>query len=187
MKTALLIIDVQNDYFPGGSMELYNSPAAGIRIKELLKHFREWSLPVVHVQHVSARQGATFFLPGTPGVEFHDCVKPAPGEKIMVKNYPNSFRNTGLDDYLKSNDVSRLVVTGMMTHMCVDTTVRAAFDLGYECIVAGDCCATRALKINDTEVSAENVQNSFLAALNGIFSKVVDMDEVEKLLKQFPV
>ncbi|HSA15787.1 MAG TPA: cysteine hydrolase family protein [Spirochaetota bacterium] len=181
MKTALLVIDVQNDYFPGGRMELHGSVEAGEKIGDLMRIFRKRSLPVVHVQHVSVRPGAAFFLPGTSGVEFHDSVKPLAGEKIFVKNYPNSFRDTGLDAYLKENGVSRLVVAGMMTHLCVDTTVRAAFDLGYGCIVAGDCCATRALKINGAEVTAENVQNSFLAALNGIFAKVMTKDEAMQL------
>ncbi len=183
MKTALLIIDVQNDYFTNGRMELNNSFDASVKIKELIDSFRKKLMPVVHVQHISTKPGATFFLPDTPGVEFHENVKPVTGEKVVIKNYPNSFRNTDLDDYLKANNISKLVITGMMTHMCVDTTVRAAFDLGYDCYVVGDCCATRSLKIYDTEISSENVQNSFLAALNGVFSKVIKKDDVENLLK----
>jgi len=178
MKTALLIIDVQNDYFPGGKMELNNSIDAGIKTKDLIQHFRNKSMPVIHVQHISLRPGAAFLLPDTHGAEFHDSVKPKADEKIIVKHYPNSFRDTGLNSYLKENKISKLVIAGMMTHMCVDTTVRAAFDAGYECIVAGDCCATRALAINGNEVSADNVQNSFLASLNGVFSKVSKKDEI---------
>jgi nicotinamidase-related amidase len=71
----------------------------------------------------------------------------------------------------------------MMTHMCVDTTVRAAYDLGYECIVAGDCCATKSLSFHDTIISAENVQYSFLAALNGVFSQVLTYQKVIDVLK----
>ena len=185
MKTALLIIDVQNDYFPDGRMELHNSIETSFQIKDLIERFRNQSLPIIHIQHISIRPGATFFLPDTTGIEFHENVKPAAGEKIIVKNYPNSFRNTELDYYLKVNNISKIVITGMMTHMCVDSTVRAAYDSGYECIVAGDCCATKNLRIYGSEIPAEKVQNSFLAALNGTFSKVLKKDEIIKLLKDF--
>jgi nicotinamidase-related amidase len=183
MNTALLIIDVQNDYFPNGRMELHNSLNASIILKELLNHSRNISMPVIHIQHIAVKPGATFFIPDTAGAEIHENVKPIKGEKVFVKNFPNSFRGTELNNYLKENNISKLVIAGMMTHMCVDTTVRTAFDLGYECIVAADCCATKFLKLNNIEVSAENVQNSFLAALNGIFSKVLTKDEIIKLLK----
>jgi len=183
MKTALLIIDVQNDYFPGGKMELNNALDASVKIKSLLEHFRSKSMPVIHVQHISDRPGSTFFLPRTSGVEIHGNVKPKSEEKVIVKHFPNSFRETELNDYLKKNNISKLVIVGMMTHMCVDTTVRAAFDSGYDCIVAGDCCATRNLSINDKKIAAEDVQNSFLAALNGIFAKVLKKDEVIELFK----
>jgi len=183
MKTALIIIDVQNDYFPDGKMELNNSMEAGVKINDLLRFFRNSEMQVVHIQHISLKPGASFFLPGTVGAEFHYNVKPLTGEKVFVKNYPNSFRNTGLDEFLKENKISKLIIAGMMTHMCIDTSVRAAFDLGYECIVAGDCCATRALSIDNITISAENVQHSFLAALNGTFAKVVNKDEVFNLIK----
>ncbi len=179
MKTALLIIDVQNDYFPNGKMELINSFNASIQIKNIMWRFREQFMIIIHVQHISIRPGATFFLPDTTGVEFHENVRPIAGEKIIVKNYPNSFRNTDLDDFLKANDISRLVITGMMTHMCIDATVRAAYDLEYECIVVSDCCATKNLKFNDQEISSDNVQNSFLATLNGMFCKVMKKDELD--------
>lgn len=183
MKTALLIVDVQNDYFPGGKMELAGSIDAALNIKVLLEQFRKTEKPVVHIQHLSLRPGASFFIPDTNGAEFNDNVKPESGEEIIVKNFPNSFRNTTLDNYLKENEITRLVIAGMMTHMCIDTTVRAAFDLGYECILAGDCCATKDLSIDNIKISAGDVQNSFLAALNGTFAKVVKINDVFELLK----
>lgn len=182
MKTALLIIDVQNDYFPNGKMELKDTRPVSLKIKELLELCRNKSVPVIHVQHISVKPGSTFFLPGTFGAEIHDNVRPLKNEKIIIKNYPNSFRNTELQAHLMENHISKLIITGMMTHMCIDTSVRAAFDLGYECIVAGDCCTTRDLSLNGQTVPAENVQDSFLAALNGVFSKVLTKDEVAKLL-----
>jgi nicotinamidase-related amidase len=182
MKIALLIIDVQNDYFPNGKMELNGSLKASVNIKDLIEYFRNLKMPIVHIQHISTKQGATFLLPNTTGSEFHENVKPIDGEKVFVKNFPNSFRNTKLNDYLRENDISTLVIVGMMTHMCVDTTVRAAFDFGYENIVVSDCCATKSLSIFDKQISAEDVQNAFLASLNGIFSRVLKKDEVIKLL-----
>jgi len=180
MKTALLIIDVQNDYFPDGKMELVNSTEASIKIKSLIKQLRKVPIEIVHIQHISVRPGATFFLPNTSGVEIHENVKPEGDEKVIVKNYPNSFRETELDNYLKLKGISKLLITGMMTHMCVDTTVRAAFDLGYECSVIEDCCAAKKLTIKDREIASEFVQDSFLAALNGVFAKVLTSEEIIK-------
>ncbi len=179
MKRALLIVDVQNDYFPGGKMELHNSLAASRNIKDVLAYCRGNSLPVIHVQHIADRPGATFFLPETPGVEFHKDVTPNAGEKIFVKHVPNSFRETGLHEYLAAQQITSLIIVGMMTHMCIDTTVRAAADLGYECVVVGDCCATRALKFGDKDIPAEDVHAAFLAALHGVFAKVVTTQELD--------
>lgn len=184
MKKALLIIDVQNDYFPGGNMELQGSTEASIRLKELLLLFRKNSIEVIHIQHQSIRPGAQFLVPGTPGAEIHENVRPLADEKIFKKVFPNSFRSTGLDEYLKEKDISFLVIAGMMTHMCVDTTVRAAYDLGYKLAVAGDCCATRELKISNTAIPADHVQNAFLAALNGTFAAVTDSAGIAELIKE---
>jgi len=178
MNQALLLIDIQNDYFPGGAMELEGSPAAAMQAGKLLRVFREQSLPVVHIQHVSARAGATFFLPGTAGVQIHGDVAPISGEAVFQKHYPNSFRETPLLEHLRNLGISQLVITGMMTHMCIDTTLRAAADLGFRCILAHDACATRALSFDGTIVSAQNVQIAFLAALNGLFAQVLSVDDI---------
>ena len=183
MKTALLIVDVQNDYFPNGKMELVNSNDTGNKINSLIEHFRKVPIEIVYIQHISTRPSATFFLPNTQGMEIHDSVKPKMNEKVIIKNYPNSFRETELDSYLKSKSISKLIVTGMMTHMCIDTTVRAAFDLGYDCIVVEDCCTTKNLKIGDREISSNFVQDSFMAALNGVFAKVLSSEDLLKLYR----
>jgi nicotinamidase-related amidase len=178
MNQALLLIDIQNDYFPSGAMELAGGSEAGVQAARLLQAYREKSLPAIHIQHISTRKGATFFLPNTRGVQFHECVTPAKGETVFQKNYPNSFRETGLLEHLRERQVSQLVIAGMMTHMCVDTTTRAAADLGFQCVLAHDACATRALSFGGTTVSAENVQTAFLAALGGLFAKVLSAEEV---------
>ena len=178
MTPALLLIDIQNDYFPGGAMELVGSSTAAAQAGKLLQAFRQKALPVIHVQHISTRPGATFFLPKTVGVQIHKSVYPNNGEMVFHKHYPNSFRETHLLEYLRENQISQLVIAGMMTHMCIDTTTRAATDLGFQCVLAHDACATRALSFNGATVSAESVQTAFLAALNGLFAKVLSVMEI---------
>ncbi len=178
MKTALVLIDIQNDYFPGGPMELEGSVEAGQRARELLSAFRRRALPLVHVQHISTRPGATFFLPETDGVKIHEQVQPLAEEVIVQKHYPNSFRDTGLLAYLQGEEVKRLVICGMMTHMCVDATTRAAFDYGFECLVAEDACATRTLLHRGQSIPARQVHLAFLAALNAVYAKVLSTEEI---------
>jgi nicotinamidase-related amidase len=179
MTTALLIIDIQNDYFPGGAMELAGSPEAAARAAGLLAAFRRRALPVVHIQHLAVRPGSSFFLPGTPGADIHPAAAPLPGEPVFQKHFPNAFRETPLLEHLRALGATRLVIAGMMTHMCIDTSTRAAADLGFECLLAHDACATRALGFGDTEVPAAQVQAAFLAALDGSFALVVKAEELE--------
>jgi nicotinamidase-related amidase len=175
---ALLIIDIQNDYFPGGAMELEGSEAAGAKAAAAIRSFRDRQLPVIHVRHLSVRPGATFFLPGTRGAEIHASVQPAPGETVVEKNFPNSFRNTSLRDELERLNAKDLVIAGMMTHMCVDASVRHAADLGYKVTLLGDACATRAQSYGGETVPAKQVHAAFLAALNGFYAKVVNTHEL---------
>jgi nicotinamidase-related amidase len=172
MSKALVLIDLQNDYFPGGRMELVGADAAVRQAAGLLEAFRARSLPVLHIQHLSKRAGATFFLPGTQGAEIHSAVRPGAGERVFVKHFPSAFRETDLQAALRELGVSQPVFAGMMTHLCVDTTVRAAADLGFQCALAHDACATRNLKFGERKVSAEDVQVAYLAALNGSFASV---------------
>ena len=172
MTKALLIIDIQNDYFQGGKMELEGSEPASLRAGELIAAFRKRRMPVIHIQHISTRPGATFVLPDTDGVKIHDNVTPGPNETLIKKHFPNAFRETTLLDHLQNTGIRELVIAGMMTHMCVDATTRAAADLGFTCSLAHDACATRALAFGDTKVPADHVHGSFLAALNGTYAAV---------------
>ncbi len=172
MTTALLLIDIQNDYFPGGRMELVGPDAAAARAATLLARFRATGRPVVHVQHVADRPGATFFLPDTDGALIHRSVEPAPGEIVVVKHRPNSFLDTALDAHLESLGVTAVVIAGMMTHMCVDSTTRAASERGLDCVVAADACATKDQTFDGVRVSADHVHAAFLAALQGSFATV---------------
>ena len=172
MKKALLIIDVQNDYFPGGSMELVGSEEAAKNTSDILEKCRKRRIPVIYMQHI-ADKNASFFLPKTKGVEIHSLVKPKRKDKIFQKKFPNSFRDTKLHKYLKQKKIKELIICGMMTHMCVDTTVRAAYDLGYNCTLIGDACATRDLEFENRMIAAKNVQGSFLSALDSTFANIM--------------
>lgn len=178
MVTTLVLIDIQNDYFPGGRMALHGSPEAGQHAHRLLAHFRRRGLPTVYVQHLAASPEAPFFLPGTEGAEIHACIAPQPGERVVQKHFPNAFRETALLELLRTDGARRLVVCGMMTHMCVDATVRAAADLGFEVLLAQDACATRALVHGGVTVPPEHVHLAFLAALGAAYAKVGSTDEI---------
>ncbi|MBK1896239.1 cysteine hydrolase family protein [Chryseobacterium paridis] len=179
-KKALLIIDIQNDYFEGGANPLVGSLEASFNAKKLLEDFRKKSLPIIHIQHLSNREDSTFFIPNTKGVEIHENVTPIDGEKIVTKNYPNSFQKTDLLDYLKTHMISELVICGMMTHMCVDSTTRAAKDFDFTCTLIGDACATKDLEVQGKNVAAQEVQKSFIAALAYFYSTVKNTDEYVK-------
>jgi nicotinamidase-related amidase len=178
MNQALLVVDIQNDYFPGGAMELVGSNEASAQARKLIDHFRAKSNPVIHIQHVATEPDATFFLPNTRGVKIHESVIPTSNEILFTKHHPNSFLETPLLGHLKLHEIGQLVIVGMMTHMCIDTTTRAAADLGFECLLAHDACATKALTFNGVSVSAENVQASFLAAIDGTFAQVLATNQL---------
>ena len=178
MSLGLILIDIQNDYFHDGRMELEGSDQAAMNAAKLLEYFRTRQLPIFHIQHLARQAGATFFLPNTAGAEIHRSVQPIGDEKIVQKQYPNSFRETGLLQQLQAAKVQRLIVAGMMTHMCVDATVRAACDYGFDCLIASDACATRSLQLGDRIVAAQDVHTAFLAALNGVYGKVLPSNEI---------
>lgn len=169
---ALLLVDLQNDYFPGGRNPLEGPEAAVANAGRLLEAFRLLGRPVVHIRHLASSPSATFFLPGTPGAEIHGAVRPAPGERVVEKRFPNAFRDTELLEHLRAASVQELVTAGMMTHMCVDATVRAAADLGFACTVAGDACAAKALAHGEVAVPAAQVHAAFLAALSAAYARV---------------
>ncbi len=168
---ALVLIDIQNDYFPGGTMELCGSEAAAENAALLLKAFRKAEKPVFHVRHISLAPTATFFLPGSTGALIHKSVAPLAGETVVEKHFPNSFRDTTLLDLLRARNITSIAIAGMMTHMCVDTTTRAAFDLGLACHLAHDACATRDLAHDGKTVCAADVQTAYMAALGQVFAQ----------------
>lgn len=165
VKTALLIIDVQEFYFAGGKMELVNPQPAADNAALLLKYFREKGMPVIHIKHNSSSQ-----------MEINPTVKPIEGEKIFVKKEISSFNGTGLNEYLKSLGVENLVICGMQTHMCVEGAVRAGYDLGYKITLVHDACATRDLKWEDEVIPAKMVHLSTLVTLKN-YAEIVSTKE----------
>ncbi len=174
---ALVLIDIQRDYFAGGRRPLWEPEAAAEAAGRVLARFRQRGWPVVHVRHESQRPGATFFLPGTDGLAFHPAVTPLPDEVVITKHYPNAFRGTPLATWLQARGAAELVIAGMMTHLCVDTTVRAAADLSFTNWVVADATATSALSHAGQEIPAPQVAGAFLAALDGSFGRVVAADD----------
>jgi nicotinamidase-related amidase len=164
IKTALLIVDIQNFYFPGDGPGLVNVIPASLNAREILQLFREKKQLVVHVKHKAVKGG-----------EIHKNVEPIAGEKVITKVEVNSFLNTDLLEYLKKNEVTRLVIIGMQTHLCLEAATRAGHDFGFECVVVGDACATKDVKYGDHTVKAEDVHYSTLATINSNYGKVIDL------------
>jgi nicotinamidase-related amidase len=175
MNTALLLIDIQNDYFPGGRYPLDHPEEAAMQAARLLAFFRSRRMPVCHVQHLGG-SNAPFFVPETKGAEIHPSVAPLSNEPVVIKHSPDSFFETSLRHLLQENHIEALTVCGMMTHMCIDTTVRAARNFGYPVTVIGDACACRSLEWNGLTIPADMVQAAFLASLQGSFANVLSAE-----------
>lgn len=167
MKDVLVLIDIQNDYFPKGRFPLAGMSAAARNAAILLADYRAAGKTVIHVRHIAEKSDARFFLPGTSGAEIHSSVRPLVGETVIVKHKPNSFALTGLDDLLRSLGAEELHFAGAMTNMCVDSTARAAFDLGYAVVVHGKACAARPL------LGTKLIHRLFLANLGAAFARIV--------------
>lgn len=165
-KTALLLIDIQDFYFPGGPLPLFEPEKAAENAQLILNQFRNNNETIIHVKH-KVQQGG----------DIHELVKPIQDEKIITKTKANSFVGTDLLEYLKKKEITQIVLCGMQTHMCLEAATRAASDYGFNCIVIEDACATRDLTYNNTVVKADDVHNSTLNTLNGTYAKVLTVDE----------
>ncbi|HEX6269929.1 MAG TPA: cysteine hydrolase family protein [Anaerolineales bacterium] len=181
LKTALLIIDIQNDHFPGGKHELVRPLDAAKEAYELLQCFREHNGYHVHIQHVSKEPDATHFISGDRGTDIHDTVAHFEGEPLVYKHEPNAYLNTNLLALLKGWGIERVVITGMMTHLDVDATARASSDFGFRVMIAEDACATRDLQFGDTTIPADMVHKAFLAALRS-YGRVMKSEAIIALL-----
>lgn len=180
MTRALLLVDIQLDYFPGGAFPLVEPEAAAAAARAVLDSFRAAGDLVVHVFHVSTDPDATFFVPGTPGLDFHPSVAPVDGEPVLEKHAPNSFIGTGLQELLTDAGVDQVTIVGMMSSMCIDSTTRAAHELGFTATVVADACAAPDLTSGGVTVPGSSVHAAFMAALDGSFATVTTSDALSR-------
>ena len=173
-KTALLLIDIQDFYFPGGRLQLENPEVAGMNAGLILQQFRNGEMPVYHIRHNFE-----------PGGNIHHYVKPVKGERVISKDQVNAFLNTNLQEMLQSDSVDQIVVCGMQTHMCVEAAIRAAHDLGFTCHLVSDACATRALQYEEHIIPAKNVHFSTIKSLQGTYARVTTTEEFLRDFAQF--
>jgi nicotinamidase-related amidase len=178
MARALVIIDIQRDYFAGGAYPLVGPEAAAANAKRLLESFRDGGEPIVYLQHVWDAPEATFLRPDTDGVEIHEDVAPEEGETVLRKAQPNGFVGTALERELRGHGVEEIVVAGMMSSMCVDATVRAAVDLGFTATVVHDACAAPDLEFAGETIPGATVHGAFMAALGSGYARLVGADEL---------
>lgn len=173
MSTALLLLEFQNDYFQNGRIPLDKSLEASTKAREVLNTFRERKSPVIHVQHISTQPDAAFLLPCTKGAEFYQTLQPVKGETIIKKHYPNSFKDTQLLNHLIKHKINHLLICGMISHLAVDATVRAAHDLGFTCTVLEDACAAQQLAFNHHVISAQDAHHAYMAGLQTAYANVL--------------
>jgi len=176
-KKALIVVDIQNDYFPGGKNALVGIDDAAANAARLISATRKAGDLVVHIRHEFPSSDAPFFAPGTTGAETHHHVKPADGEPVVVKNHINCFRGTGLKELLDQNAITDVVICGAMSHMCIDAATRAANDLGYNCTLVHDACATLDLEFNGVEVPAASAHAAYMAALGYAYASLASTDQ----------
>jgi nicotinamidase-related amidase len=168
-KSALLLIDIQDFYFPGGKLQLENPEMAGMNPGLILDHFRKSELPVYHIRHNFE-----------PGGNIHHYVKPEAGEPVISKDQVNAFVDTNLLEMLQADSIEQLVICGMQTHMCVEAAVRAGHDLGFTCLLVTDACATRALQYEEHIIPAKNVHYSTIKTLQGSYARVLTTEDLIK-------
>ncbi|MCO6549076.1 MAG: cysteine hydrolase [Gilliamella sp.] len=174
MKQGLIIIDVQNDYFPTGKFTLNNTELTLQNTLKLQKHFRAQQLPIFYIQHIKSDPHADFFANGSLGAEIHPSLLPLSNlhEYLVKKTFPNSFYQTELQKKLQQEQIQQMVICGMMSHMCVDSTTRHASELGYQPILIHDACTTCDLEFDGKTIPSQVVHNNFMSALTNFASVV---------------
>jgi len=178
VSRALVIVDIQRDYFPGGKMPLHEPEAAAAKAGQALDAFRAAGDTVIHVQHLSP-VGTGFLEEGSEGIEIMEPVQPREGEAVITKRAPNSFLGTDLEQQLRDAGAEQVVVAGMMTSMCVDATTRAGADLCFKMTLVPDACAAPSLEYGGRQVPAQDVHASFVAALGQFYATVTPADQLD--------
>ncbi len=176
-KQALIVVDIQNDYFPAGKWPLVGAEAAADKAAQIIKAFRDAGDLVVHIRHEFPTADAPFFVPGSEGAQLHPKVMNRADEPVIVKQHINSFRDTDLRAVLDQHGIDKLVIVGSMSHMCTHGITRAAVDFGYDTTVIHDACATLDLEFNGVKVPAAQVHAAFMAALAFGYAPVISAEE----------
>ena len=172
-KTALIIVDIQNDYFDGGDWPLHQMERVSSNAAGLLANAREKDDLVVHIRHENASPEAPFFRPGTVGAEIHASVVLKAGEAVLTKARANSFHDTGLLELLHEAGIEAVTICGAMSQMCIDATARAAADYGFQVTVVEDACGAKEMAFGGVKLNAEQVHAAFMAPLAMGYAKVV--------------
>lgn len=175
-KRALIVVDIQNDYFSSGKWPLVGAEAAAEKAAQVIDAFRKAGDLVVHIRHEATDADAPFFVAGSEGAQLHPTVLNRPDEAVIVKHQINSFRDTGLKALLDQHGIDQLVVVGSMSHMCTHGIARAAVDFGYATTVIHDACATHDLEFNGVKVPAAQVHAAFMAALEFGYGAVISTE-----------
>ena len=183
MADALVVIDIQNEYFPGGAIPLPDAEDAARCAAEAIAAARAAGVRVFHVRHEEPGSDE-WFVPGSRGAEIHAAVEPAEGEPVVLKHHPNSFRETDLAEQLAKLGAGRVAFCGMMTSMCVDATVRAAADQGLDAVLVDDACAAPDLEHRGTRIPADAVHAAFCGALADGIATVVSTHDFSAGPKQ---
>lgn len=175
-KSALLVIDLQNEYLPTGKLPLVNIKQTAANAVNVIAKARQEGTQVIHVQHIGKAE-SPIFQPSSNGIEFQDIVKPQANETVVIKNQINAFLNTNLKEILDSNEVTELVVIGAMSHICIDAAVRAASDFGYKVKVIHDACATLDLEFSGVKIPAAHVHTTIMAAFEFAYAQVISTED----------
>ena len=175
-KTALVLVDIQNDYFEGGLWPVHKMQEVSENAARLLQNARDKGDTIIHVRHEFPTDDAPFFRPGSPGAQIHESVAPAEGEPVILKHRPNSFHNTSLHEDLTAKGITDVIVCGAMSQMCIDATARAAVDFGYAVTVVEDACGAKEQVFDGQEIPAPQVHAAFMAPLSGSYARVVSAD-----------
>lgn len=171
-KRAVIVVDVQNEYFSSGKLPLVNIEQAAANAARVIDVARRNKDLLVHVHHEFPDPNAPVFTPGSDGVNIHKSVAPKGDGLVILKHYPNSFLKTSLKASLDAAGIEEVVVIGAMSHMCIEATSRAASDFGYKVTVLEDACATMDLVFNGVTVPAAQVHATAMAALEFAYASV---------------
>ena len=184
-NTALIIIDLQNDYFGSikdAKWQLDKTEAAADNALKILTKCREKDMKIVHVRHEFESEDAPFFTPNSNGSKIHESLTPKENESQVLKHNVNAFKDTNLKAILDDSNITNVIIVGAMSYMCIDAVTRAASDYGYNCFLAHDACATSDVEFNGVKVEAKLAHATIMSALSFAYANVQTSEEIIELI-----